>query len=387
MTVLDHQAVIAVDARKYGPQDSGIGRYTANLLSELLHKAGEEDFVGLIDPENAAAGEILDSSRIRWVPVDAPYHSLRAFWRLPKVLREQRADLFHSHNYHVSPFLPCPLVLTVHDLTPLDYPSSRVAYFGKPLLRLLYKMAVAKAQRIIVPSQWTGLDLRSKLKVPEEIIRVIPEGVDDRFRHRPDNSQIARVRKTYRLPEQFLLYVGRWRPHKNIPIMVKAFQTIASQPIGKGLHLVVAGSYDRQRLDLFGGASPDIAGRICFTGFVFDEDLPAVYSLATAVVAPSFAEGFGLTALEAMACGTPVIAANAGGLPEVCGNGALLVDPWSATEMADAMGCLMADQALRIQLAEQGQAQAQQFTWERTAHQTMRVYREVLSTGARSGAN
>jgi glycosyltransferase involved in cell wall biosynthesis len=385
MTVLDHQAIIAVDARKYGPLDSGIGRYTASLLGELLAMTGDETFLSLRDPADTPAGEMPRSSRLRWVAVDAPYHSLRSFWRLPQVLREQRADLFHSHNYHAPPFLPCPLVLTVHDLTPLNHPPSRAASFGKPLLGLLFKMAVAQAQRIIVPSQWTSRDLRSRLKVPAERIRVIPEGVDDRFGRRPDNNQIARVRHTYNLPERFLLYVGRWRPHKNIPTMVRAFNRIASQPTGTGLHLVVAGSRDPQRLDLFGGTSPDVTGLLRFTGFVSDEDLPAVYSLATALVVPSFAEGFGLTALEGMACGTPVIAANAGALPEVCGDAAMLVDPWSETAMAQAMGRVLSDQALRVQLAGKGQDQARRFTWQETSGLTMQVYREVLAPGACSG--
>lgn len=387
MPVSYNQAIIAIDARKFGPLDSGIGRYTASLLGELPGMAGEETFLSLMDPANNPAGQLPVSGRLRWVPVDAPYHSLRSFWRLPQVLRKQRADLFHSHNYHVPPFLPCPLVLTVHDLTPLKYPPSRAAYFGQPLLGLLFKMAVARAQRIIVPSQWTSRDLRSRLKVPAERIRVIPEGVDDRFGRRSDDNQIARVRRTYNLPEQFLLYVGRWRPHKNIPTMVRAFQKIASQAAGTGLHLVVAGSHDPQRLVLFGGTSPDVTDLLRFTGFVSDEDLPAVYSLATALVVPSFAEGFGLTALEGMACGTPVIAANAGALPEVCGDAAMLVDPRSETQMAQAMARVLSEQNLRNQLADRGRAQARRFTWQKASGLTLQVYREVLGSGSGCGGN
>jgi glycosyltransferase involved in cell wall biosynthesis len=303
------------------------------------------------------------------------------------VLREQQADLFHSHNYHVSPVLPCPLVLTVHDLIPLNYPSSRAANLGRPLLGLLFKMAVAKAQRIIVPSQWTGRQLQCRLEVPTEKIRVIPEGVDQRFRLPPDRHQIDRVRRAYNLPEQFLLYVGRWRPHKNIVTMIGAFQEIAGQRTGKDLHLVVAGSNDRRRRGLVDGTTPDVTRRLRFTGYVSDADLPAVYALATALIAPSFAEGFGLTALEGMAGGVPVIAANAGALPEVCGNAALLVDPRSVTEMADAMGRVLSDQVLRNQLAKKGRAQSRRFTWEEASHLTLGVYREELASGGGSGVN
>jgi glycosyltransferase involved in cell wall biosynthesis len=150
---------------------------------------------------------------------------------------------------------------------------------------------------------------------------------------------------------------------------------------------VVAGSHDRQRRGLFEGTTPDIARRIRFTGYVSDADLPAVYSLATALMAPSFAEGFGLTALEGMAGGIPVIAANAGALPEVCGNAALLVDPWSVSEMAEAMGRVLADQALRNQLAEKGRAQSRRFTWEEASDLTLRVYREVLASDTGRGVS
>jgi glycosyltransferase involved in cell wall biosynthesis len=378
------RVVIAVDARKYGARDSGIGRYTSSLLDALLRQEGEEVFLSLVDTRNTETSALDDYVRLRSVSVNAPYHSLRAFWKLPRVLQEQGAALFHSHNYHVSPFLPCPLVLTVHDLTPLQYPPRPAARFGKPLLWLLFRMATAKAKRIIVPSQWTSRELQAWLKVPSEKVRVIPEGVDEKFRRRPDDGEIVRVRETYKLPGRFLLYVGRWRPHKNIPTMLRAFQ-IAIQQTGKDLHLVVAGAYDPQGVNLFGGTDADTAGRIHFTGFVADDDLPGVYAAAAAVVAPSVAEGFGLTALEAMACGTPVVAAKAGALPEVCGDAALLVDPWSAAEMADAFSCVIVDEAIRIQLIERGRTQSRLFTWEKAAHQTLSVYREVLSVGAGSG--
>ena len=155
--------------------------------------------------------------------------------------------------------------------------------------------------------------------------------------------------------------------------------------MGNDIYLVVAGTHDPRGANLFKDNYPDASRRICFTGFVADEDLPGMHAAATAVVAPSFAEGFGLTALEAMACGTPVVAAQAGALPEVCGDAALLVDPWSEAAMADAFRRVISDNALRIQLVERGRARAKLFTWEKAAYQTLSVYREVLLQEAGGG--
>ena len=377
-------AVIAIDARKYGPRDSGVGRYTASLMDALSRQKGDEVFVRLIDSRDDAAFEIDNTGRIRTVPLNAPYHSLRAFWGLPKVLRDQGAALFHSHNYHVPPFLPCPVILTVHDLTPLHHPPRLTAQIGKPLLWLLFHMAVAKARRVIVPSESTRADLRIGLKVDVDKICVIPQGVGQQFRT-TDDEEVGRVRRRYHLPEQFVLYVGRWRPHKNIPNMLRAFRRVTQQTEGKNLYLVVVGTYDPTGAKSFRDADDELTRLIHFTGFVDDEDLPSVYTAAAALIAPSPAEGFGLTALEAMACGTPVVAAKRGALPEVCGDAALMVDPWSTNEMSEAIASVITDKVLARCLGDRGRARATRFTWDRTAQQTLAMYREVISGEAASG--
>ena len=375
----DSRPLIAIDARKYGSEGSGIGRYTEGLLAELRHQRGDESFLGLVDGHSMQGGQPPPEERVRWVPVDAPFHSFRSFWRLRRVLTEPKASLFHSHNYHAPWFLPCPLVVTIHDLTPLLYPPRPQARWGKPLLWLMYRISVGKAVRVIVPSEYTKRELQSRIGVAEEKVRVIPEGVSVRFHETPKDEEMKRTRAHYHLPEFFLLYVGRWRPHKNIPTMVRAFQEVVSRPGAKDLHLVVAGGQDPRGEHLFQGIDGQPAQRIHFAGYVLDEDLPCLYASAAALMAPSYAEGFGLTALEAMASGTPVVAANAGALPEVCGDAALMVSPHSVDEMADAITSVVENGALRAQLAERGRARASELTWERTARQTLAVYREVLS--------
>jgi glycosyltransferase involved in cell wall biosynthesis len=233
------------------------------------------------------------------------------------------------------------------------------------------------ADAVIAVSECTKRDAIRFYRIPEEKITVIYEGVNPRFRPASPEA-IAAVRARYGLPERFILYVGTIEPRKNLTTLLEAFHHLLAT---YDLRLVIVGKkgwlYERffRRLRELG-----LENRVLFTGYVPDEDLPAIYSAADLFVFPSLYEGFGLPVLEAMACGTPVICSNTSSLPEVAGDAALLVDPTDARALTGAMEQVLTNERLWATLRAKGMERARGFTWEKAAYRTWEVYQQVISS-------
>jgi alpha-1,3-rhamnosyl/mannosyltransferase len=270
---------------------------------------------------------------------------------------------------------------------PIKYPH----YFApheRVIFRLAMELSLRTARAIIAISHSTARDLGA-WGVPAQRLSVIPEAADPAFAPQPEHI-IAAVRARYHLPGHYVLYLGSNKPHKNLVRLVEAWKItntkfqISNRPIPNpqspipNLQLVIAGHWDdrfpqpRQR-----AAELRALETIYFAGPVDEADLPALYSGADLFVFPSLYEGFGLPVLEAMACGTPVICSQTSSLPEVAGEAALLTDPSKASSIAEAMGRALGDPGLRQEMREKGLAQAARFSWERTAQETLAVYRSV----------
>jgi glycosyltransferase involved in cell wall biosynthesis len=265
------------------------------------------------------------------------------------------------------------VVLTVHDLSFMRSPEwfrwERATYY-----RVAIRPSVRLADVVIADSQATADDLTRFLAVPAERIAVVLLGVDDALRP-ADAAAIKRVRMKYGLPERFYLYLGTIEPRKNLPRVIEAFDAIAAKT---DAGLVIAGR-EGWKAETTRRAYSEAAHRdhVTFPGFVAAEDMAALMSAAMAFVWPSLWEGFGLPPLEAMACGTPVVTSKTSSLPEVVGDAALLVNPESVDEIAEAMRRIGEDEALRTKLRAAGLARARELTWRRTAEQTAAVYRRV----------
>ncbi len=219
------------------------------------------------------------------------------------------------------------------------------------------------------------------LKIPAERIRVIYEAAGDEYRPISDPETLARVRAKYGVGERFIFYLGGLDQRKNVPQLVRAFAHLYSQMKEPGLQLLIAGNPDKQRSPLFPDPRPVAAdlgmrGQIIYR-FIDEEDKPAVYSAASLFVFPSLYEGFGLDPLEAMKCGTPVVCSNRTSLPEVVGDAALTFDPDNIGQMVAAMRELLTDADLAAKLRERSLERAKQFSWRKTAAETLAVYEEV----------
>jgi glycosyltransferase involved in cell wall biosynthesis len=270
---------------------------------------------------------------------------------------------------------PAPVVVTVHDLIHLmpDYRgSAKVQAYTR-----LVSEATRRAAMVITDSEASRRDIVEKLRVPLERVRVVYLGVEPCYRPEHEAASAARLRQKYGLRRDLALYLGGLDPRKNVAALLRAYAWMREQ-LSDPPELVVAGP-NPQATDLPALAeSLGVAKAVRFIGRVEEEEKPVLYGIAHLFVFPSLYEGFGLPPLEAMACGAPVVCSNASSLPEVVGEAGLLVDADDERALGEAMCSVLEDRALAGRLRKAGPARAAQFTWERTARETLAAYREVV---------
>ncbi|MDI3339585.1 MAG: glycosyltransferase family 1 protein, partial [Sphaerobacter sp.] len=301
---------------------------------------------------------------------------------LIQAARRAGVDLLHVPYFAGPRCTALPLVITVHDVIPFIFPE----YAGGVPMRLYLRLVSAAARRadaIITDSDCSRRDITRWLGIPPERIHVIPLAVDPAIRPRHDPEAAAALRQRYGLPGPVIFNVGGVDVRKNLPVLIEAFAR-ALPELPPETRLVIAGRAHARNPRLYPPLEPvirrcGVEGKVVLTGAISAEEKLAFYNLADLYVFPSLYEGFGLSPLEAMACGTPVIAADRASLPEVVGSGGLLVEP-TPPRLAAAMVSVLRDDGLRRDLARRALAQAQTFSWERTAAQTRAVYRSVLAS-------
>jgi glycosyltransferase involved in cell wall biosynthesis len=371
---------VGLDGRCIQDHFPGIGRYAYNLSLQMARAAPELSLVLFYDPRaqntrhDLSALEALPNMTMR--PVDLPILSLRSQLALPRLARAERLDLFHS-PYYVMPYaMPCPTVVTLHDLIPSLYPESLPRARLAPLFVLLQRLALWRAKGILVDSQATAEDVHSMLGAPISRLTVAPLGVEERFRPVPE-AERTQMRERLGLRAPYILYLGINKPHKNLVRLIEAWAGLRPSERG-ACWLVLAGPDDprysqpRQAVVRLG-----LTESVRFVGEVADEDLPGLYAGAQAFVLPSLYEGFGLPVLEAMACGAPVACSRTSSLPEIVGDAALTFDPLSVPRICGALGRLLTEPGLRQRLSVLGQERAARFTWRRTAEATLALYRHI----------
>lgn len=372
--------LIAFDVTMAPARPTGGSYYALNLARTLPPIDDSHHYVIYARPHSLAQLEpVRDIATI--VDVGALPRLKRYAWEqfaLPRDLKRRGVALLHSPHYTSPVISPCPRVVTVHDMTFFLMPER-----FKPARRLPYQLATRAAsrlaKRIIVPSLSTSNDLQRILHTPENQIVVTPEGAAPQF-HPVEAEEAARVAAKYRLQPGYLLSLGTQEPNKNRGAIIQALSKLVGA--GRDIHLAVVGGggwrTETEQADI---ESLGLSSRIHYTGYVAEEDLPAIYSAASVFLFPSLYEGFGLAALEAMACGVPVVTSNTSSLPEVTGAAALLIDPRDPAALADATARILDDSALAQRLREEGPKRAARFTWEACAEATVAVYRDVLNEG------
>jgi glycosyltransferase involved in cell wall biosynthesis len=371
---------IAFDARYVNDRHHGIGRHAYNLLDALTRLDPDRRFIAYYDPAYRNTRFDMDvvreRSNVELRPLRLPLYFPGEQLVWPAVLARARADLFHS-PYVVLPLAThVPSAMTVHDLIFERHPEYRprgyLAKFYGPTTWLSTKRAVL----VLTVSESTSRDIQEHYRVDHGRVHVIGNGVDPIFGREQDPLRLAAVRGLYELPSRFILAVGAGRPHKNLETLVDAFARLDPSLAPA---LVIVGEVDARFAD---GVSArvqahGISSRVLRPGLINENDLPALYTLADVFAFPSLMEGFGLPPLEAMACGTPVVAARASVVSEVVGDAALRFDPRDPQDLATRLATALTEPTLRTALIQRGFERVRMFTWERVARATLRAYASV----------
>lgn len=366
---------VSIDARLVYYTRAGIAGYTLALTNALAAAFPEEHFTLLQDAR--CREPLIVAPNVSITGTRVPAHHRAEQILMPWVARSIGADVFHSPD-----FIP-PLryrgrsVITIHDLAFLIYPHfmtrDAARYYGN------IDRAVRHADQIIAVSQSTKRDLIRMLGTPEEKITVIYEGVDRELGPMDRNEALRRVKSLYNLPEEFILFVSTIEPRKNVGGLLRAYGRLR-QDYKLTPALVLVGSPGWLSDDIYALVDKlELRPHTFFLGRVDAPNLRYLYNAARCLVHPAFYEGFGLTPLEAMACGTPVIISNVSSLPEVVGDAGLLIDPQQDQEITVALWRLLTDEKLRAELREKGLQRATAFSWQRAAEQTMDVYRRAAT--------
>lgn len=375
---------IVVDARKVA--DYGIGTYIRRLGSTCARLAPHDEFFFLghgSDPAGPTATETdsgaiaaLTAPNISWVPNSSANYGVNELFSVSWQVRKLRADVFHAPHYVYPLLVPCPGVVTVHDCIHLRFPRQLPNPAASLYARLMLRRAVRAADRVIAVSQATRADLIELVDADRSKIEVIPHGCDPFFLEQVPQDQLDAVRHYFGLERPFLLSVGNIKAHKNMKRMLQAFGKLCSDY--PDLDLVVAGGSLHTHPELDAVCTEcGVRDRVRSLGVVPKAELRALYKMAEIFVFPSLYEGFGLPALEAMACGTPVVAARSSAIPEVVGHSGLLVNPYRVDAIAAAVRSLLENESFRRALGVQGRRRAREFDWDDTATRVLDVYREV----------
>jgi len=293
----------------------------------------------------------------------------------------KRFNVFHCPHLGLPPKEltgDLPRVLTVYDLIPVNRPDFVNDHQAAVFRTLLNRIDVQR-DWVISISEFTKKEFCERTGISTERVMVVPLAAADFFRPVTDPDVIAATRSRYQLPEgEYLLCLAAPQPRKNLAHLIRSFFRLLDEQHLPDTYLVLSGSKDHgwmyDEILAATESSSKHRSRLIFTGYVADEDLPALYSGAAAFVFPSLYEGFGLPALESMACGTPVITSNTTSLPEVAGDAALLVDPADPDELCEAMSTILSDHSLREELRRKGLIRAAEFSWKRCAELTAEVY-------------
>jgi len=364
--------LVGVDAsRAVGRRRTGTETYSYHLIRNLLSLGSPHRYVVYFNTPPAPGDFAGLAADIR----SMPFPRLWTHLRLSIEMVRQPPDVLFVPAHVLPAIHPRRTVVTVHDLGHLRWPETH-ALARRLYLDLSTRRDVSAATFVVAVSGATRDDLIRYYGVPAAKIRVVHHACGPEFRPQSER-EVAGAREKYGIDGDYVITVGTVQPRKNLARLIEAFGS-ARASAGSRATLVVAGGPGWRAEEAYRAAEP-LGGAVRFLGYVPHDDLPPLLGGAGALAFPSLHEGFGLPALEAMACGTPVVASNTSSLPEVVGDAALLVDPTDVDSIAQALARTLGDSDLRARLRERGLERARLFSWRRCAEETLRVLEEAVA--------
>lgn len=360
--------LIGFDAQAMQGRRSGLGVYASNLLDALKAEIPRTLQLQVYREEMSPEQNVNTFRRLRWEN-----------WTLPNLIRRDKADVLHVPGFAPGVVRSCRLVVTVHDIAGMLFNNqigrASAFYWGKWL-----PFVITRADSIIADSQYTKKDLMEHLKIKDSMIRVVYPSGHEAFSALITAEKISAVKQTLGINGRYFLFVGTLEPRKNLDRILAAFK-IFSERNSNECQLVLAGSKDfghGKYTAILAQKHAMKSGSIIATGFLDHESLNALYCGAQALLFPSLYEGFGIPILEAMASGCPVLTSNLTSTPEVAGDAAILVDPYSVEAIAQGITDLATQDSLRQELRRKGFEQIKTFSWKKAAQETIEVYKNML---------
>jgi len=361
---------VLIDARMAVSQNFGFGRYVHNLLREFKDLAPDHRFTLLVN-DDFPAEVIANAPNIVLCRVNIKWLSIAEQIKLPLVIKRVSPDVYFCPTFITPVVQTCPTVIAIHDLMHVIF-SRHYSWVHRIYYGWWLRLAAKKAKSIITTSESSKQDLIRYYGLSSQKISVIHDGVEPKFRLINDKKQIDSFKSKHKLPEHFILYVGARKINKNIDGILAAY-ALYSQKNAKQLPLVLTGEMDKKLSKLV--KKYGISEKVICVGAITDAELPLLYNSAALFLSPSLYEGFGLPHLEAMACGIPVIASNVSSLPEIMGEGGLLVDPKNSNAIARAIEKVLSDRHLGKELISRGLEKAKHYSWKTCARKTLEVLR------------
>ncbi|MCX6812400.1 MAG: glycosyltransferase family 1 protein [Candidatus Berkelbacteria bacterium] len=389
---------ILIDGRFIGVGDS-LGRYTIEVLQNILAIDSENRYSLLIRP----AGRKLireygfdQIENLRIEVLDIPHYSPAEQTSLFTWLNKKPYDLVHFMSFNHPILYRRPFVVTIHDLTTFGYLHLE-SFLRTAFFRRVMKSAAEKSKKIITISRTSKKEILENFDIPAAKIAVTLLAVDEKYlrvgKLEPNDRRRLgdKFKSEYGIGGDYLLYTGMWKRHKNLKHLIRAFQEVKNQKskikMAEGIQLILVGKIDHdepeviKEIERINNHSIDRTKSddpVLPVGFVDENLLPAAYAGALAYVTASLNEGFGLPPLEAIACGTPAVVSKLSTFPEILGDAALFFNPLDVDDMAKKMGEIISSSKLRSDLRQLGLAQIKKYSWQKTAKETLEVYKEVL---------
>lgn len=376
---------ILVDVKLLGRgQTTGISGYTKEVVTALLeHTTDEYRLFYNGFKLNPLAEEWLNNPRIsvlNWHIPNKLFHLTTRLFNWPNLNQQKDIDLIFSPHFHLLAKSTLPRVITFHDISFIHYPQffslkQRLWHWWQN-----YAKQADSAASIVSVSDYTKSDLVRFLKIPPEKITTIHSGIGSEFKKLdPHDPRLGEFRKNRSLERPFFLFLGTLEPRKNIPLLIKAFSLVKTDPRFKDYELVIAGRPGFKAHEVYKmAAESPFRSNIRFLDDVADTERVLLYNLARVFVFPSFFEGFGFPPLESQACGTPVVAASRTSLPEILGSSALYTSPWLANELSEQMMQAALTVSVREKLITTGLSNAKKFTWRQAALELSKVFKSAV---------
>ncbi|MBI5417931.1 glycosyltransferase family 4 protein [Candidatus Poribacteria bacterium] len=349
--------------------------YTIGLIKALAEIDNNNKYIVFTDKKDP----FLKIENIELVNVNLPFTNALPYWdqiKLPLSINDKKIDIFH-HTKNVMPeFIKCKSVVTIHDMAIFLFPKT-FTFAPRTYYHYYIMRAIQKADLILTVSENSKKDIINLSKIKEDKVKVVPNGVSEIYKKIDDIEKLKKLRLALDLPEHMILYVGTIQPRKNVDILIRAFNNLKkSKKIPHKLVIVGRRGWMVNEIDSLIDEL-DLKSEIKFIRSIQETELPIYYNLAEIFAYPSSYEGFGLTPLEAMACGAPVITSNVSSLPEVTGDAAVLIEPRNIEALTDALNTLITDSKLREELSQKGLQRSKQFSWKSSAKLTLEIYKKL----------